>query len=188
MYGPHQDCAGLADSDVNRHSCDLQALAKSQRAYRNALDNGYQPVRDLIAIIGEKDALITFQPRLDELLASVAGQADKTAAMTIKDFEVEMKSVAGISPVKSLISKARRALDKDNTQEGRALLEEAATLMATEIAWRNTAEKSVLDGLIAYHDAGALTIGLRSQSRLPDEIVPRISSYKALHRDISLRF
>ena len=176
------------DAAQSAYQGQLKALAKSQRAYRNALDNGYQPVRDLIAIIGEKDALIAFQPRLDELLASVASQADKTAAMTIKEFEPEMKFVAGISPVKSLMSKARRALDKDDTQEGRALLEEAATLMATEIAWRKKAEKTVLDGLIAYHDAGALTIGLRSQSRLPAEIVPRISSCKALHRDISLRF
>lgn len=166
----------------------LKTLSQSQRLYRKALDNGYQPVRDLIIMIGEKGGLMASEARIDAVLQEVATQSDKDAAVTIKAFESELKSVAGINPVKSLLSKARRDLSKGNTQEGRAKLAEVMPLLAEEISWRAAAETGILPQLVAYSEATAMTIGLRSQSRLPAEIVPRISSCKALHRDISLRF
>ena len=166
----------------------LKTLSKSQRKYRNALDDGYQPVRDLIVMINHEAGLVAFQPRVSELLTQVAGLPDKEAAAVIKEFEGEMRSVDGINPVKSLLSKARRDLTKGKTDQGRERLDEVAPLLADEIAWRQDAASSLMPALIAYRDETAQTIGLRSQSRLPDEIVPRISSCKALHRDISLRF
>ena len=166
----------------------LKALAKSQRKYRNALDDGYQPVRDLIIMIDQEAGLVAFQPRLSGLLAELASLDDKQAAAVIKEFESEMSTVEGINPVKSLLSKARRDLTKGKTDEGRERLAAVETLMADEIAWRNQAAASLMPALVAYRDDTAATIGLRSQSRLPDAIVPRIASCKALHRDISLRF
>ena len=166
----------------------LKALSVSQRKYRKAMDDGFQPVRDLIAVIGEKDGLVTFAPRLEAVLSELEGLSDADAAIRIKAFEAEMKAVAGINPVKSLLSKARRDLSKKKTEKGRAKLAEVADVMTGEIAWRDAANQSLLASLIAYSDATSATIGLRSQPRLPAEIVPRISSCKALHRDISLRF
>ena len=172
----------------SNYQAQLKALAKSQRKYRGALDDGYQPVRDLIIMIGEEAGLTAFQPRISSLLSEVANLADKDAAAVIKEFEGEMRSVGGINPVKSLLSKARRDLTKGKTEQGRGRLAEVEALMSSEIAWRKEAASSLMPALIAYRDETASTIGLRSQSRLPDEIVPRISSCKALHRDISLRF
>ena len=166
----------------------LKTLSKSQRKYRNALDDGYQPVRDMIVMINQEAGLVAFQPRVTALLSQIASLADKEAAAVIKEFEGEMRSVDGINPVKSLLSKARRDLTKGKTDQGRERLDEVAPLLADEIAWRQDAASSLMPALIAYRDETAQTIGLRSQSRLPDEIVPRISSCKALHRDISLRF
>ena len=145
-------------------------------------------MRDLIAVVSEADGLAAFEPRLAEVLAELAGQSDEDAAVTIKAFEGEMKTVAGINPVKSMMSKARRDLAKGKTEKGRDKLSQVSAIMADEIAWRQAAQDSVMPALIAYRDAAAMTIGLRSQSRLPDDIVPRISSCKAKHRDISLRF
>ena len=172
----------------SNYQAQLKALAKSQRKYRGALDDGYQPVRDLIIMISEEAGLTAFQPRISSLLSEVANLADKDAAAVIKEFEGEMRSVGGINPVKSLLSKARRDLTKGKTEQGRGRLAEVDALMASEIAWRKEAASSLMPALVAYRDETASTIGLRSQSRLPDEIVPRISSCKALHRDISLRF
>ena len=170
------------------YQAQLKSLSKAQRKYRNTLDDGYQPVRDLIAVVSEADGLAAFEPRLAEVLAELAGQSDEDAAVTIKAFEGEMKTVAGINPVKSMMSKARRDLAKGKTEKGRDKLSQVSAIMADEIAWRQAAQDSVMPALIAYRDAAAMTIGLRSQSRLPDDIVPRISSCKAKHRDISLRF
>ena len=170
------------------YQTQLKTLSKSQRKYRNALDDGYQPVRDIIGVIAEKDGLAAFAPRVQAVLSELASQSDEDAAVTIKAFESEMKVIDGINPVKSLMSKARRDLTKKKSEKGRAKLDEVMEVMSGEVAWRTKAEQSVMAGLIAYRDAAAATIGLRSQSRLPAEIVPRISSCKALHRDISLRF
>ena len=166
----------------------LKALAKTQRKYRKAMDDGYQPVRDLIAVIGEKDGLASFQPRLEDVLSELAGLSDEDAAVMIKSFEAEMKSVAGINPVKSLMSKARRDLSKGKTDKGRDKLAEVMAVMQEEIDWRTKAASQTLPALTSYAQATAATIGLRSQSRLPADIVPRISACKAVHRDISLRF
>ena len=166
----------------------LKTLTKSQRKYRKTLENGYQPVSDLIAQIAEQDGLESFKPKLDALLGELSGLSDKDAAVAIKAFEAQMKGVDGINPVKSLMSKARRDLAKEKTEKGRGRLTEVPALMEQEIAWRRAAADSILPALQAYAKAAAATIGLRSQSRLPDEIVPRISSCKARHRDISLRF
>ena len=166
----------------------LKTLSVSQRKYRKAMDDGFQPVRDLIAVIGEKEGLVAFAPRLEAVLTELESLSDADAATTIKAFEAEMKAVAGINPVKSLMSKARRDLSKKKSEKGRAKLAEVQAVMDDEIAWRDAASQSVLTALITYSEATAATIGLRSQPRLPAEIVPRISSCKALHRDISLRF
>ena len=176
------------DVAQSAYQAQLKSLSSSQRKYRNSLDNGYQPVRDLITMIGEKEGLVSFKDRLASMLAELDGQSDEQAAISIKSFEAEMTSVAGIKPVKSLMSKARRNLTKGERDEGRAKLGDVMAVFEQEVAWRNAAEQNVLAGLIAYRDATKDTIGLRSQSRLPAEIVPRISSCKALHRDISLRF
>ena len=176
------------DEASSAYQGQLKALAKSQRKYRNALDNGYQPVRDLILMIDQEAGLVAFQPRVTALLSELATLDDKQAASVIKAFEGEMRNVEGINPVKSLLSKARRDLTKGKTDQGRERLGDIEALMADEIAWRNEAATSLMPALVAYRDETAATIGLRSQARLPDEIVPRIASCKALHRDISLRF
>ena len=176
------------DDAQDAYQGQLKTLSVSQRKYRKAMDDGFQPVRDLIAVIGEKEGLLAFAPRLAAVLTELESLSDADAATTIKAFEAEMKAVAGINPVKSLMSKARRDLSKKKSEKGRAKLAEVQAVMDDEIAWRDAASQSVLTALITYSDATAATIGLRSQPRLPAEIVPRISSCKALHRDISLRF
>ena len=177
------------DAASDAYQGQLKALAKAQRKYRKALDSGYQPVRDLALDLEAAAELEAFAPRLDDLLATLASQSNEDAAATIKAFEPEMKAVAGINPVKSLLSKARRELaKKSKADKGRERLDDVMPLMQQEITWRKQATESLMEGLLAYQTATAGTIGLRSQSRLPDEIVPRISSCKALHRDISLRF
>ena len=62
------------------YQAQLKSLSKAQRKYRNTLDDGYQPVRDLIAVVSEEDGLTAFQPRISSLLSEAANLADKDAA------------------------------------------------------------------------------------------------------------
>ena len=60
--------------------------------------------------------------------------------------------------------------------------------MTDELAWRADAVTSVLPLLETYQAQTADTIGLRGQDRLPSFLVPRISTCRSQHRDISLQF
>ena len=166
----------------------IKKLGKTQRLYRKALDDGYQPVQQAIADIGALAGLEAFAPNLAQFLSAMASLSDEEAAAEIKLYEAEIKSINGINPVKSILSKARRDLAKGKTEKGRDKLAQSEQVLSEEISWRAQAQKTILADLQAYDSAVAHLIGLRSQSRLPDEIVPRISSCKAVHRDISLRF
>ena len=176
------------DDAAEAYQAQIKKLGKTQRLYRNALDDGYEPVQQAIADIGALAGLEAFAPQLDAFLGQTASLSDEAAAEAIKLFESDIKDIDGVNPVKSLLGKARRDLAKGNTDEGRQKLDEAKQLLADEISWRANAQNTVLADLQAYDEAVKHLIGLRAQSRLPDEIVPRISSCKAVHKNISLRF
>ena len=106
----------------------------------------------------------------------------------IKETEADLSGVPGANAVKSLMSKSRRAYKKNKTDEGAALLKEAVEQLDSEVIWRVSAMANVVPALLAFQDETKYHIGLRSQDRLPDFLVPRISSCKAAHTNISLQF
>ena len=170
------------------YQSQLAALTKAERKYRRALDDAYEPVGIAMAEIASLDGLQAFAPELDAFLNDMARLSDKDAAVMIKTFEGEIKTIDGINPVKSMLSKARRDLAKDKTETGRAKLDEAKQILADEIAWREAASGNALAALQAFDLAVRDNVGLRGQSRLPDHLVTQIASCKAVHKDISLRF
>ena len=170
------------------YQSQLAALTKAERKYRRALDDAYEPVGIAMAEIASLDGLQAFAPELDAFLNDMARLSDKDAAVMIKKFEGEIKTIDGINPVKSMLSKARRDLAKDKTETGRAKLDEAKQILADEIAWREAASGNALAALHAFDLAVRDNVGLRGQLRLPDHLVTQIASCKAVHKDISLRF
>ncbi|NQU58182.1 MAG: C4-dicarboxylate ABC transporter permease, partial [Rhodospirillales bacterium] len=98
--------------------------------------------------------------------------------------------VKGSNPIKSKISKVRRALKGKKPKPEKAAEEYAKALsaFATEVRWRKRAAVELLSGLNTYDIAIRDTIGLRQQERLNTEQAAEIASCKANHRDISLDF
>ena len=92
--------------------------------------------------------------------------------------------------IKSNLSGARRALRKKTPDREKALkkLGDALKIYREEIAWRQRAKVELLAGLGAYEEAIRDTIGIRLQSRLPQEMALDLASCTAEHRDISLHF
>ena len=166
----------------------LKDLSKAQRNYRRAMDDSYSKVDEVIISIGALSELETYAPQLSALLASLdsLNKDDKQAA--IKAEESALGKITGGSAVKSLLSKARRAIKKDDDEKAAGLLSDAAAQMEAELAWRRTAQTDILPVLVQYQQDTADTIGLRGQSRLPEFLVPRISACRSEHRDISLKF
>ena len=168
------------------------AMTKAQRNYYNTTDGSYETLSNLRGVIASTSALKDFRPEIDRLAETIT-DAEKDAAMkTIKAVESQLSDIAGSSKIKSALSKARRAIKKDDSAEGRT---KAMTFHATaieqyesEMEWRTRAEKQLAPELTTYNDAIINTIGLRSQPRLSDSLAKQVAMCQSSHRDISLNF
>ena len=166
----------------------LKALSKEQRGYRRAMDDSYNGIEEAMSIIASGDGFVAFQPVLAELMATVKTLEGKPQEKAIKDASATLNDVAGSSGVKSLLSKARRAYKKGQTDKADKLMADAQSLVAAEISWRETAARDILPALASYQQETAYNVGLRGQDRLPEFLVPRISRCRSVHTDISLNF
>jgi tripartite ATP-independent transporter DctM subunit len=169
-------------------------LTKAERTarttYRRATDAAYAPVVELIAIIDDADALEALRGGLVALQADLPGMELEAAVERIKAEESRVGAVAGSKGIKTLLSKARRAI-KGKTPDPEKMadfLVKAVAAFDNDMAWRKRATAELASGLAAYNAAIRDTIGLRGQPRLPEEQALYVASCGAGHRDISLSF
>ena len=169
----------------------LKKVAKADRLASRAMAEAYEPVTELVAVIDAAPDL----EKVTNPLATLVGQA-ATGDMAMlteqtKEIEAMLAPLAGGQIVRSDLSKARRIFDKnkqDDREKAIALITSAQSVLATELDWRKNAAQSIRDDLAQYAEDVRLTIGLRSLSRVPKELVTPLSNCQASHRDISLFF
>ena len=163
---------------------------KARRVYRQSVDEAYQTIADLRALIADAGALRAFEPTLSSLEGVIANDPPEQAMDVIKAAGRELGKVAGSSGINSRLSKARRALrgNSPNPEKAAGFLAEARERYAEEVAWRTRAADELLPGLSAYADAIKHSIGLRVQERLTKEQARQIAQCQAVHRDVSLHF
>ena len=166
------------------------AQKKARRDYRQNVDEAYRTIADLRALIAGAEALRAFTPTLSGLDAVIADEPPEQAMDAIKGAERELGKVTGSSPIRTVLSKARRALRGNSPDRGKAagLLAEARERHAEEVAWRTRAAGELLPGLSAYDDAIRHNVGLRVQERLTREQARLVAECRSVHRDISLHF
>ena len=162
----------------------LNAQKKARRQYRQSVDEAYQTIADLRALVADADALRAFEPTLAGLDAVVANEPPEQAMEIIKAAERELGKVAGSGRVKGRLSKARRALrgNSPDPEKAASFLAEARERYAEEVAWRTRAAGDLLPGLAAYDDAIKHSIGLRVQDRLTTEQARLVAECKSVHR------
>ena len=163
---------------------------QARRAYRRNVDNAYQSLDTVRAVISQAEPLAMLEEQLAGLAGIVAASPATQAMAEIKQVESKLSNIAGAGQIKSLLSKSRRALQGDNPNSGesRDLLQQALARFHAEIKWRTTAAKSLLPALDDYNDTIKNTIGLRLQKRLTTEQAKDIAACQSAHRDISLNF
>jgi len=178
-------------SDAQKRYADLSAAeTKARRMYRRNVDDAYEPLPGLHKIILQADALAKLEERLRGLESVIANDPPAQAIETIKATEKVLGAIAGAGPIKSKLSKARRALKGDTPKREKAAKELAKGLkrFTDEVTWRRRAGKELAGGLEVYDNAIKDTIGLRSQERLSSEQAEIIATCQSTHRDISLDF
>jgi len=194
LTGEREELAASIPEDWNDRYDTFHKLtiaeADARNQYRRNSDNVYEPLFETIAIIEDRQALEDFGPTLDGLQAKIDAADSAEREDIAKEVERAVGDIEGTREIKSLLSKAKRALRdrKPEPEKAAGFIEEAKAAYASDLDWRTKAETDLLPELITYRDAIADTITLRGQDKLPREQALYVASCSSGHRDISLNF
>lgn len=163
---------------------------KARLKYRRATENGYEPVQKLISVLDGTDAFRALEPELVALREEIAKNEPADMIEPTKALAAKFTAIEGAGPVKSQLSKARRALKKKTPEKEKALqaMDKAVQLYAEQMTWRTKAEGNFTTSLSSYEEAIRGSIGIRLQRKLNREQALWVASCNSSHRDISLNF
>lgn len=167
----------------------LQAEKQATLKYRRNVDEAWEPVAELLAILHGTDALRRLKQALSDL-EQLPDLAPDMVAERIQQLRQQFSEIAGTEAIRSALGKARSALQgrSPEPEKAREALADARRLFEEELAWRERAVATLLPELEAYAAAIQDTMGLRQQRRLPAEIVPQLAACLSVHRNVSLWF
>ncbi len=169
---------------------DLAKKEKISRSkYRRLVDDSYQVVSDTREMIAGAELLIKLKPEVEALHRVIREDEIESAMAQIKLVESLLSEVKNAHPIKSKLSKARRALKKTQDRDkaaGQLVL--ALDLLTSETVWRLQAKTDYLAGLTELDKHISNTVGLRMQERLSIEQAENIAGCLAYHKDLSLAF
>ena len=173
-----------------QHLALEKAETTARRNYRRTVDSAYEPVKEILTIVGATEALTALDGEIRGLAAVIQNDPGEQAMEKIKAVEGLIGDVAGASTIRSRLSKARRAMRGDEPDREKAMGEytQALETFDAEQAWRKRAAAELLPGLNEYNDAIKGTIGVRLQSRLTTDLATTVAACLSNHRDISLSF
>lgn len=167
-----------------------KAASRSRQSYRLSVDESYETIVTVRRMLAETDQLEDKNDKILPLIEVIKNQPPKDAMAVIKSVESEIDSLTEMNRVKSLLSKARRALrgNNPNPEKANELVQKASVQMLTEIEWHKRARLELSADLESYDNAIARTIGMRLQARLTNDQAESIADCLAVHRDLSLHF
>ena len=163
---------------------------KATTLYRKNVDSIYENIQLTKQIIIDRDKLNNLNNQIQNLKEKIFNLSKNDAISVIKSVEKILNEIAGAELIKEKLSKARRALKKDdiNINKINTLIHEANEIYLLEKEWREKAEKELLPQLIKFDVSINNTIGLRQQKKLTKEQALYVASCRATHKDISLNF
>lgn len=169
----------------------LKDEIKLRTQYRRAVDNGYEPVRELTLTLQDTGAFVELGSVLDGLQDRIETQDPEAMIEELKTIEKGFGEIKGPGEVRKALSKVRRALrgkspDKEKAQSE---LVKVMDVFKEEVDWRSDAASAdILPKLQAYEESIRSTIGIRQQNNMPRDLGLYIASCNSNHRDISLNF
>ncbi|MEM9331364.1 MAG: TRAP transporter large permease subunit [Pseudomonadota bacterium] len=169
----------------------LKEETKLRTQYRRAVDNAYEPVVEIKAMLEDTGAFVELGEELKTIIPRI--EAEEPAAMVevLKVIESKFGDIEGPDDVKKALSKARRALRSKTPDKEEAVEEaqKAITAYDEEVEWRSAAaSQNLIADVQRYDDAIKGTIGIRQQENMPRALGLYIASCNSGHRDISLSF
>ena len=162
----------------------------ARNLYRRNVDQAYEPVRDLLAILDMTDKFAALDGEfdaLDQLLQ--ASDLDKSLD-SVSNILVQLRELPGTYDIDRAATEVQRALKRNtpSIEDAREALSKARKAFQSELTWQKQAVTSLKPGLETYEAAIHDTIGLRQLVRLPHEAALSVAACRSVHRDLSLNF
>lgn len=172
-----------------------EVLSKARRAYQQNVDKVSAGISEIETVLTSTELVSTLQAPIDALLSSVQSDELTVAIDKIKAVETQMSAVPGVSTIKTILSKSRRALKKGLKKDAEQQREKAIELFAQaklqfsdNLAWRAKAQDSLLPQLRMFKQNISETIGVRGQKQLTKKQAKYVARCKSGHQDISIYF
>ncbi len=166
-----------------------KAATNARRRYRRNVDTAYEDLHEANKVIAASGSLDAFTEEIAKLRA--AAETDPKAAVeALKELVQRIREIPGTRSITKELSAARKALRGSKPKMERALksLDKAEQALEAEITWRSKASDTLKPALARYEAAIRDTIGLRLQSRLPEELALSVAACKAKPQDLTLEF
>ena len=178
------------DSVYTNFSALVDTENKARLMYRRQADNSYGGIKDIVDIINGYDRLLELGPDLNRLREKIDVGTPEIVSDEIKLVASKVGRISGASKIKSLLTKARKALKKKKVNKEKVLSYYNEAIMEYEIqlTWMLEAKETVLPNFQMYLNEISDTLGARLQETLPRTAALYITSCTSGHRDISLNF
>ena len=162
----------------------------ARRKYRRAADSAYEPVEQLLGIFEASTALEALEGELLAMRERINQQDAVQTAEALKRLAKQLSRVKGAEDIKSKISKSRRALGKKKpkVEKAQKLFDQGIEEFNRQMIWRDRAQSELYSGLVRYEEMIRGTLGVRQQTKMPEELALYVAACNSGHRDISLHF
>jgi tripartite ATP-independent transporter DctM subunit len=167
-----------------------KAETSARQSYRRTVDQAYEPVLELKAILADAEKVAALKPELEELKNQVPQLEPKAAVDAIAAMRSKVGEAEGTGDIRKGLSDARKIMRsrQPNAEEALAEIDKSIAALDADLVWRERAAAEILPQLEVYDAAVVNNIGLRAQSRLPTGMALDVAACLSDHRDISLSF
>ncbi|WP_417667742.1 TRAP transporter large permease subunit [Roseibium sp.] len=167
-----------------------KAETKARQTYRRTVDQAYEPVMEVRAVLGDADKLRAKEAEIAALKEAITTLEPADAVSQIEAVRSSVGEVEGSSDIRKGLTAARKVMRSKSPEPEKALAEidKSLAALAADLEWRSKGAEEFLPKLLEYDAAVQRNIGLRQQPRLPDDMALDVAGCLSGHRDISLNF
>ncbi|HSF95721.1 MAG TPA: hypothetical protein VLA52_11910, partial [Thermohalobaculum sp.] len=157
--------------------------------YRRAVDEAYEPVKIVTALLRSNDEFQAIREDFGTLLSGFREMEPDAITAQLGALDDRIAEVPYSDEIRAQMARARTLLSggAQIAQASRAMIDVNIAFNG-ELRWRNQANAALGEQFLAYEEAIRDTIGLRGQPRLPEEQALYVAACSSHHRDISLSF
>jgi TRAP-type mannitol/chloroaromatic compound transport system permease large subunit len=168
----------------------VKAETTARRKYRRGADSAYEPVEQLLGVFEASAALKALEGDLLAMRERINQQDAAQTVVALKGLAKQLSAVKGAENIKSKISKSRRALGKKKpkVEKAQKLFDQGIEEFNRQMIWRDRAQSELYPSLVQYEEVIRGTLGVRQQTKMPEELALYVATCNSGHRDISLHF